>query len=753
MIEKIVDLAENLNPIALIGAGGIGKTSVALTVLHDDRIRQRFGGNRRFIRCDQFPASRTHFLRRLSDVLGAGIENPEDLTPLRPFLSSKEMMIVLDNAESILDPRGTNARETYGVVEELGRFSNICLCITSRISTIPPNCETIDIPVLSMEAARDTFYRVYTNGERSDLVDNILKRLDFHPLSITLLATVAHHNKWDANRLRREWERQQTGVLQTEHNESLGATIELSLTSPMFRELGPDARGLLEVVAFFPQGVDEENIDWLFPTISDGLNMFDKFCMLSLTYRSNGFITMLAPLRDYLSPRDPTSSPLLCTTKEHYFTRLSVDLDSNQPSFAEAQWIALEDANVEHLLDVFTSINGNSNVIWDACVRFMNHLYWHKPRLVMLGSKIEALPNDHPSKAQCLQGLSWLFESVGNRMECKRLLVYALKLWREQEDDDEIGLTLSYLSDANRCMYLYKEGIEQAKEASEIFERLGDTTRQARCLLDLAWLMHDDEQLDAAEEAALRAIDLLPEEGQQSQVCNGHRVLGDISRSKGETEKAIHHLEVALEIASSLNMVRDLFWVHFFLARLFFGEGRFDDAHTYIERAKSHAVNNAYNLGRAMELQANFWYDQRMFDKVKSEASGAADVYEKIGATEDAEDCRALLRKIDGEFLERCHFLLVLTIHSQLREPTERADRCLDFFGCTLAQITETSTPHLASRHTLSPHFPPLLPLDGHSLPHLFLLTHFSVSAVLPLVVDLRSVLFLPISYVISILL
>ena len=39
MINKIVGLAENLTPIALIGAGGIGKSSIALTILHHDRIK------------------------------------------------------------------------------------------------------------------------------------------------------------------------------------------------------------------------------------------------------------------------------------------------------------------------------------------------------------------------------------------------------------------------------------------------------------------------------------------------------------------------------------------------------------------------------------------------------------------------------------------------------------------------------------------------------------------------------------------
>jgi hypothetical protein len=345
LIEKIVGLAKNLMPIALIGAGGIGKTSIALTALHDDRVKRRFGENRRFIRCDQFSASRAHLLSRISKVVGAGIDNPEDLTPLRPFLSSKEMLIILDNAESILDPQGTDAREIYTVVEELSQFKTICLCITSRITTVPRHCKRLMIPTLSMEPACDIFYGIYNGGGGSRVVNNLIRQLDFHALSISLLATTASRNMWDYDRLAQEWGARRTRVLRTDHNESLATTIELSLASPTFRKLGPSARDLLSVVAFFPQGVNENNRNWLFPTIPSRRKIFNKFCALSLTYRRDGFITMLAPLRDYLRPEDPTSSPLLCATKDRYLRRLSVYVRPNLPGYENTRWITSEDVN------------------------------------------------------------------------------------------------------------------------------------------------------------------------------------------------------------------------------------------------------------------------------------------------------------------------------------------------------------------------------------------------------------------------
>ena len=647
MVEKIVELSKTLTPVALIGPGGIGKTSIALTILHNDSIVERFGVHRRFIRCDQFPATRTNLLSRLSKVTGANVENPEDLAPLRSFLSSREILIVLDNAESILDPQGTDAKGIYDIVKELSsEFDNIFLVITSRITAVPPDCQCLRVPTLSIDAARDTLLRIYNCNEQPDLIDKILQDLDFHPLSVTLLATVARENDWNNDRLGREWEKRQTGVLRTEHN-SLAAAVELSLASPSFKKLGPDARELLGVIAFYPQGVNENNVDWLFATLSNTDTILDKLCILSLTYRSNGYVTMLAPLRDHFRPQDPRSSPLLCATKGLYFTRLSVDIDPDAPGFEAARWIVFEDVNVEHLLDVFTSIDGDSDDSWFTSIDFMQHLFWHKPRQTVLRSKIEQLSDDRDPKPKCLLDLARLFETVGNPTESKRLITHTLKLGRERGEDELVAETLPCLSIANLTLGLYKEGIQQAREALEMYERLGNTTRQPNCSLILADLLRRDKQLDEAEEVALHSINNLPKRGREYCACGFHRLLGDVYRAKGEGEKTIHHYNEALHIACAFNLLSQAGLIHQSLAIWFFDQAEFDDAHTHINQGEKYVIDDPFLHSRTTEMRAWIWYRQRRFEDAISEALRVLEVYEKVGAVMDMERVGDLLEYIE----------------------------------------------------------------------------------------------------------
>lgn len=117
--------------------------------------------------------------------------------------------------------------------------------------------------------------------------------------------------------------------------------------------------------------------------------------------------------------------------------------------------------------------------------------------------------------------------------------------------------------------------------------------------------------------------------------------------TKGEMEKAIHHFKTALGIASTFNWHAQLFWTHYCLARLFLDEGEFGDATAHIEQAKSHAVEGTFNLGIAMTMQSLIWIRQGRLEDARSEALGALEIFEKVGAEEKVETCRDLFREIE----------------------------------------------------------------------------------------------------------
>ena len=201
----------------------------------------------------------------------------------------------------------------------------------------------------------------------------------------------------------------------------------------------------------------------------------------------------------------------------------------------------------------------------------------------------------------------------------------------------------------NRKVDRVNEAMEQAKEAADIYKRLNKKMAQAQSWHILALLLYNDNQLGAAEETASRVISLLLDKGGQHTICQSHCLLGDIYSSKGKTKKALDHYKTALRIASSFDWPGEQFRIHHSLANLFLGQNRFDVAHAHAEHAKSHAINHPYKLGLAMELQARIWYNQCRLEEAKSEALRAINVYEKIGATKDVEDCRAILRDIERQ--------------------------------------------------------------------------------------------------------
>ena len=141
------------------------------------------------------------------------------------------------------------------------------------------------------------------------------------------------------------------------------------------------------------------------------------------------------------------------------------------------------------------------------------------------------------------------------------------------------------------------------EEALEIFDQLGEVKGQVRCLNQLVWLFLYRLQIGASGKTALRVVDLLSEKGQELPVCDLHQTLGITYQYEGENEKAIHHFETALRLASTYNGRDEQFWIHHHLANLFYKEEDFVNADAHIEQANSHAIDYAHKRGCAMQMQ------------------------------------------------------------------------------------------------------------------------------------------------------
>lgn len=254
-----------------------------------------------------------------------------------------------------------------------------------------------------------------------------------------------------------------------------------------------------------------------------------------------------------------------------------------------------------------------------------------------------------------------LAEGVANFAKQKQLLAHSLRLSRQQENHRDIASALCSLSRVNGRLELYEEGIQQAKEALGIYEQLGDMVQQGTCWGSLAALfIINEDKLDAAEDARLRSIGLLPEKGEEFNLCESYLQLGIIYLLKHERQKAIRQFEIVLGIASAFKWSEELYRINVTLGVMLTSEGELDDATARICEAKSHAVDRAHDLACAMRMQADVFLEQRRFEDAKSEARDALEIFEGLGAEDNSLDIRNLLLTIEKGMAGKFSLFLVV---------------------------------------------------------------------------------------------
>ncbi|KAF8199393.1 hypothetical protein K438DRAFT_1759281 [Mycena galopus ATCC 62051] len=306
-VAHILDhFSQGVPRIAILGAGGMGKTALARAVLHHPDIAVRYDHHRIFINCD---AAATHG-NDLAVIICThlGLKSWKD--PIRAamghFSSGSQFLLILDNLESVWEPLESRIQiEKFlcllADVKDLALISQITMRGAERPAKVQWTRPFLpQLGPLAEGAARETFMDITDNFHDSTDVDQVLHLTDNMPLAINLIAHLVDSDGC-ATVLSR-WEKERTCLVSEgfDKTSNLHLSISLSLSSPRMMSL-PQSQDLLSLLSILPDGLSDLELVQSKLPIAKILACKAALIRTSLAYIDDRKrIKVLVPIREYM---------------------------------------------------------------------------------------------------------------------------------------------------------------------------------------------------------------------------------------------------------------------------------------------------------------------------------------------------------------------------------------------------------------------------------------------------------------------
>ncbi|KAJ7290325.1 P-loop containing nucleoside triphosphate hydrolase protein [Mycena rebaudengoi] len=316
--EIVLNLQKDSARIAILGTGGMGKTSLAIAALHDPRIQDKYA-NRHFVPCHSAPT----FQDLASSIASCiRLEMGPQLAKriVQYFTYQSQSLLVLDNFETPWESP-TSRPEVEEFLSLLSDVPHVAIMITLRGAERPSKVKWTrpflgPLKPLSNLAAYQTFTDI-ADVDDQDL--NVQQLLDFTgnlPLAISLIANVAAYEGCENAIIR--WKEESTHLLSDGYDKksSLDISIMLSLSST---RMTSDAQDLLSLLSMLPDGLSDSDFANVKLPIPNILNCKTTLVRTALAYvDSNHRLKVLIPIREYVRRIHPPSSNLKFVMCEHF---------------------------------------------------------------------------------------------------------------------------------------------------------------------------------------------------------------------------------------------------------------------------------------------------------------------------------------------------------------------------------------------------------------------------------------------------
>jgi predicted ATPase len=563
--------------LTLIGPGGIGKTRLAIQAAAEQI--EHFSDGVYFVPLD--PLSSADFLiSTIAEALKFSFYSSEDeKTQLLNYLHEKEMLIILDNFEHVV--------EGAGLIGEIMNVSpQVKLVITSRellnlkgewivqISGMKvPEGEGIDIEGYS--AVQLFFYnarRINTNikfsEEEKRSVVRICQLVGGLPLGIELASA---------------W-------LRTLSCRDIAQEIEenLDFLTTSMRDIPERHRSLRAVFDYSWNLISDQE-----KTVLQKLSVFcGEFSRDAAEKVAGASLPILASLVDKSLLRRTLSGryELLDILKNYTLQKLTELPDEKErvrdlhcqyyADFLNQREKDIVGPKHKAIIEDITAEIENIRAAWQWAVehnkiteleKLLDGIFqFHSKRSLfqegkeLLKNALDMFGKDRKGKvyAKILADYAWFLIVLGDLNEAKRLLDESLSVFRSLETDKEIAETLNNLGQLNRIRGQYKDARQYHEESLKMFRKLNDQPGIAATLNLLSYVYEGMGEYETALKFTREGFKLWQEIEDKIGISNALNILGMIAHGMGKYKESkeyyLESLEISKELRNKMGIGRSL---------------------------------------------------------------------------------------------------------------------------------------------------------------------------------------------------
>lgn len=553
-IASLVDswLAFPPQPVAVQGAPGIGKSTLCLAALHDERVRARFSDRRRFVRCDGSKSADAVWSAIAAELSIMGEGSPGmHADRVCAALSTGPFAMVLDNFET---PWMTDPLAAEELLRTIAAIPHLSLAISVRGTARPAGMRWRDPMVLSplpQADARLLFLGVAGTGFASDpQLDDLLTELDGVPLAVELMGYAAQGQP-GLQEVADRWHRERTGMLARMGGRSrelnIAVSVDTSVTAPLMTSGG---RRLLALLGMLPDGIAHDDLIALLP--ANGRAAAAILRQLGLAFDEDERLRTLSPIREHLAASLHPEHTDLHRAVRHYAQlapELGAQIGGRYGHEAVLRFQA-ETGNIAAMLEQAASA-GRTGLVANAIqglVKYWRHTGFLHAKIMAVAEQAVSAQGSPLQQASLSLAFGDLALARSDHESARSRYERALLIYAQREDLHGQADCTKSLGDIDLRRSDSSNATERYRQALALYQRVNDTLGQANCIKSLGDIDLRRSDRASASNRYEEASTLYQHVGHVLGQANCIRSLGDIELHRSETERARTRYEQALPL-------------------------------------------------------------------------------------------------------------------------------------------------------------------------------------------------------------